>query len=120
MSATTVRLRGAQAFDASLKRYGRAVTRRVAQAVAAHALAVDRTAKHLAPVDTGFLRRNIRADVAAVLTDLRATVVSGASYSSFVEFGTSRMAARPFLFPAAESERRAFYASLRAAVRGAR
>ena len=36
---------------------------------------------------------------------LRVRVTSNAPYSAFLEFGTSRMAARPFMYPAAERER---------------
>ena len=47
--------------------------------------------------DTGNLVRNIR--VKQKSQDI-VTVESGASYSKFLEYGTSKMQARPFLFPA--------------------
>ena len=52
--------------------------------------------------DTGNLVRNII--VRQVDID-NAAVESNATYSSFLEFGTSKMLARPFLFPATERSR---------------
>ena len=53
--------------------------------------------------DTGFLVNNIFLNVD---TDgLGASVESRADYSSFLEFGTSKMAARPFMQPALEENK---------------
>ena len=53
--------------------------------------------------DTGFLVSNIFLNVD---TDgLGASVESRADYSSFLEFGTSKMAARPFMQPSLEENR---------------
>ena len=52
--------------------------------------------------DTGNLVRNIR--VKQKTKDI-AEVESNAPYSQFLEFGTSKMLARPFLFPAFEKSR---------------
>jgi HK97 gp10 family phage protein len=76
-----------------------------AQAFAELALAklafdLEGEAKRRAPVDTGFLRTSIRAVPGAGL--LHAEVVVTADYAAFVEYGTVRMAARPYLTPAAE------------------
>ena len=53
-------------------------------------------ASALAPVDTGFLSQNIYAE----MTPDGGAVISEAPYTMHVEFGTSRMAAQPFLRPA--------------------
>lgn len=50
--------------------------------------------------DTGELVRMITARV----KQLEAEVSSNAPYSSYLEFGTANMAARPFLFPAFERQ----------------
>lgn len=55
-------------------------------------------AQQRAPVRTGFLRDNISGQV----TGPNLVVTSAAPYSIFVEAGTRRMAARPFLTPAVE------------------
>ena len=53
--------------------------------------------------DTGFLVNNIFTNIDA--DGLGASVESRAAYSSFLEFGTSKMAARPFMQPALEENR---------------
>src|SRR3990172_7607447 len=51
--------------------------------------------------DTGFLAAHITTVLD--MDGLGANVESQAAYSKFLEYGTSKMAARPFLFPAFES-----------------
>jgi len=63
--------------------------------------ATVRDAKRNAPVDTGRLRAGIHSEEAKVEYDsVEGKIVSDAPYSSFVEYGTARMAAQPFLRPA--------------------
>lgn len=52
--------------------------------------------------DRGTLARNIRV---TMNDDLTADVTSNAPYSEALEFGTSRMGARPFMTPASEGQR---------------
>ena len=53
--------------------------------------------------DTGVLHTNIFTDVDS--NGLGGSVESRAKYSEFLEFGTSKMAARPFMQPSAEATR---------------
>lgn len=54
-----------------------------------------------APVRTGFLKSNIHVEPVEKKTDqVIGTVKSDADYSSFVEFGTYKMSAEPFMRPA--------------------
>jgi HK97 gp10 family phage protein len=55
----------------------------------------------IVPVRTGFLRDSIFADV--VESDLSLILGDTASYASYVEFGTCRMAAEPYLRPALDA-----------------
>ena len=64
-------------------------------------------AKTLAPVDTGNLRNSITTAVTG--DGLTAAVVATASYAPFVELGTSRMAPQPFMGPATDRNKQAFY-----------
>lgn len=78
--------------------------------VGATALEIERDAKGRAPVDTGTLRRSIhtvapRRGVREVGTNL--------GYAWFVEAGTHRMAARPYLTPAAEAARPRFVEAMK-------
>jgi HK97 gp10 family phage protein len=86
------------------------------------AFEIERNAKQLAPVDTGTLRASIHTRTkkssnykqpsnpkGATIEDLPgpdgkviAIVGSGVEYAAYVELGTSRMAAQPYLGPAAE------------------
>jgi HK97 gp10 family phage protein len=112
----TITVRARSDFSAG-RRWQREKQAVVAAVVAKYTHLITREAKARAPIDTGFLRSNIEADVSRVLRDAVGYVISGADYSSFVEFGTSRMAAQPFMFPAYEANARAFYDELKAALR---
>jgi HK97 gp10 family phage protein len=69
------------------------------QVVAKTAADIERDAKTAAPVDTGALRNSISHD----LRDggLTAEIGPTVHYAPFLEYGTSRMAPRPYLGPAA-------------------
>jgi len=53
-----------------------------------------------APVNTGFLKNSITVRE----TDGRADMVVGAPYAFFVEYGTSKMPAQPFIRPALDDK----------------
>jgi HK97 gp10 family phage protein len=63
--------------------------------------------------DTGTLRRNI---ISTQPAPLRARVSSNAPYSAFLEYCTSKMAARPFMVPAARKVRQQVVDLVQAAV----
>lgn len=65
---------------------------------------------------TSHLRNNIETTQPA---PLHVSVISHAEYSADLEFGTSKMAARPFMVPAAERNRRQIERNLAGAVRRA-
>lgn len=62
---------------------------------AAHVIATR--ASQIAPRDTGYMAEHIHAEQTA---DGDAAVISEAPYSGYVEFGTYKMAAQPFMRPA--------------------
>jgi HK97 gp10 family phage protein len=61
--------------------------------------AIQAQAQANAPVRTGFLR----ASIIRLVSGGKFVVSALASYAGFVEYGTRRAAARPYLTPAAES-----------------
>jgi len=67
--------------------------------VEAAALQVEAEAKRICPVDTGRLRNSI-----ATAKDKKTTAIVGTNveYAPYVEFGTHKASAQPFLRPAAE------------------
>lgn len=85
---------------------------RTSQVVRATAARVQRDARILAPVRTGFLRNSIGVDTREGDNAVSAEVGPAAYYGVFVELGTSRMAPRPYLFPAADRHTSNFYAAM--------
>jgi HK97 gp10 family phage protein len=79
-------------------------------------------AQALAPVDTGLLRSSIYADVDARGGSARRTLVIGADapYSAYVELGTGRQRAQPFIRPAVDRIAPRLTETLRAAIRSIR
>lgn len=72
----------------------------VAKDLQRRALQVERSAKGLCPVDTGRLRSSITNELTEDGEGLVAIVGTDVEYGIYVELGTSRMAAQPFLLPA--------------------
>lgn len=75
--------------------------------VRAYGLMATSSAIKNAPVDTGNLINTISAN-SKLIEPLLYRVQDGTEYGVFQEFGTSRIAARPFLFPAIEGIRQKF------------
>lgn len=61
----------------------------------------ERYAKKDCPVDTGRLRNSITYETRTLQKEVY--IGSNVEYAPYVELGTSRMAARPFLRPAAQN-----------------
>ena len=62
------------------------------------AFEIENEAKALCPVDTGALKRSIMADV----QEFSATIAPHTDYDAYVEFGTWKMGAQPYMRPAAD------------------
>lgn len=71
--------------------------KRIEQALIAIGLTAETYAKRDCPVDTGRLRNSITH----AYDDDSAYIGTNVEYGKYVELGTSRMAARPYLGPAA-------------------
>lgn len=84
--------------------YRKEVEAAVKQAITAALEVVGGTAerhvKEITPVDTGRLRNSITHAPVSSDTEM---VGTGVEYSVYVEFGTSKMAAQPYLRPGVES-----------------
>jgi HK97 gp10 family phage protein len=105
----SVRVRGHSDFGriaAQLEPKASAVVRKTA-------FDIEADAKQRAPVDTGALRNSIQATMTG---DLSAEVMPGVNYAVFVEYGTSRASAQPYLTPAAEAHRQPFIDAMKAIV----
>lgn len=63
---------------------------------------VEATAQSLVPVDTGALRTSIETFGAAGEAERIVSAGQGLDYAAHIEFGTYKMAAQPFMTPAAQ------------------
>ena len=70
------------------------------RALRAGAAVVEIHAKYYVPVDIGYLQSSIGVKES---NDSRAIVAAKAEYAAYVEFGTSRMSAQPYMRPAVYS-----------------
>ena len=86
-----------------LRRYTERAAKKVLEARKITAINVQRVAKENAPVKFGVLRRSITTEQDG--NDM--LVGTNIEYAPYQEFGTGRMRPKPFLLPAAESEREA-------------
>lgn len=60
---------------------------------------IERDAKMIVPVDTGDLRKSIGTDVKGRGSSTTAEIGTDLDYSEYVEFGTSKQYAQPYLIP---------------------
>lgn len=95
MSADVSQLR---TLSADLTKAGPIAAAKAARVIRKTAFDIEASAKTAAPVDTGNLRNSIGTDISN--GGLTAVIGPGAAYGIYVELGTSRMAAQPFLGPA--------------------
>lgn len=101
----TVDVQGLAEFQGTLDQAASRVEGLAGQVVRKTAHDVQADAQSRAPVDTGALRSSIRA---APRGPLAAEVSPSVNYSHYVEFGTSRMAPQPYLFPALDAKADSF------------
>lgn len=83
---------------ADLGKTGCKATKKVGQAVRKSALDVERIGKQRCPVDTGATRNSIHTSISAGGT--AAEIGPTTNYAPYLEWGTRRMEARPFMRPA--------------------
>lgn len=88
---------------------------KVAHVVKRNTTQAQKKAMRLAAVDTGFMRRSItmRVDI----TGLAGYITAGADYSPYLEYGTRKMDAQPFMRPAAREQAPIFLSDLKNLIR---
>jgi len=77
------------------------ITKKLTSGLAKAVLVVERQAKEDCPVDTGRLRSSITSEVSG----LEGKVGTNVEYAGFVEYGTVKRPATPYLFPALEKSK---------------
>lgn len=93
-------------LSADLRRTGVRVGLKARRVVQKTATDIQASAKALAPVDTGNLKNSITTTNS--VSGFRAEIGPTANYGIFLEMGTSRMPAQPFMGPAADQHAQAF------------
>lgn len=93
----------------NLPRASSAVRSGLEQAIGAAGVATEGFAKGYAAVDTGAMRGSI----ATQHSGLTATVSAGTEYANYVEYGTVRAGAQPFMRPGLEAARPGLEAAIR-------
>jgi len=91
----TCDVEGVEEFKAAIARFDSAMQRHVHRQLACWAGDVKTLAKQLVPVRTGHLRSSIYAKISEWVAEIGAE----ATYALFVELGTRRMRAQPYLYP---------------------
>ena len=71
-------------------------------------------AQKRSPVDTGTLRRSIRLSLEN--NDLKAVVKTNAPYAKFVEYGTIRQKAQPYMRPSLRIQKAKFVKAIKNAI----
>ncbi len=83
-----------------------AMRAKLVPAVQAGALLIENASKVNCPVRTGTLRRSIHTELTQESEDrVTARVMPGVDYGIYVELGTRRMHAQPYLRPGFETEK---------------
>lgn len=93
-------MRGLLTLKQRFEALGPDIARKAEREILRTALDIQSTARRRCPVKTGRLRNS----VAIGGTRWEITIGTNVEYAPFVEFGTRRMRARPFLFPAFQQE----------------
>ena len=101
-------------FESHIGEIMDALPEQIEQALTAIGMTAETHAKELCPVDTGRLRNSITHDVEGQT----AIIGTNVEYAAYVELGTSRMGARPYLAPAAQNYTSEYKAIAEAALRG--
>lgn len=116
MAKELVRIEGLKELGRAIEQLDTKIQKRILRsATAAGARVIAKEAKANAPEDTGNLKKNIRTknikpdklgkQESVVGVRVKGKTKDSAFYWRFVEFGTAKMPAKPFLRPAFESKK---------------
>lgn len=86
--------------DANIKKLVETLPDKFAKGMQDACLLVEESAVDNVPVDTGYLKGTITNKVVKNGSNVEGYVFSTAEYAPYVELGTYKMDAKPFLYPA--------------------
>lgn len=93
-------IQGLDSWERWVESISQEIEDEIKQVVAETAYKVEADAKMLVPVDTGHLRRSIATAFPSGDKGFTAQIGTNVEYALFVEFGTSKQHAKPYLYPA--------------------
>lgn len=102
-------------FESHLGEFQEALESQIEQALIAIGMTAETYAKEKCPVDTDRLRSSITHEVE--MGDKSVVIGTNVEYAAFVELGTSKMRARPYLRPAAEDHSQEYKAIVEEALK---
>lgn len=121
MARMTMSTRNLEAVKANLRQYGERAKERAKIVVEESADRVYQTAQSLCPVDTGFMKQQMRKEFTPAgfgyQVGFRGEDFPGFFYPIITEFGGRFQMAQPCIFPAAATERPRFRRALVEALR---
>lgn len=97
----TYRMKGMNKFYRQVQQTNQRTQKAVQRELALSSLRVESKAKQLAAWDTGWMSMSIYSGMVNLWLY---EIVSPVEYSIFIELGTGRMAAQPFMYPALQEE----------------
>ena len=101
-----LRIAGLDELRHAVKAYGQKLVSSSVDAVSDVVAATEAQAQAAAPFKSGKLRRSIKGSIKTDGYSIRGTVRATAPHAHLIEFGTQRIAKKPFLVPAAIANRR--------------
>ena len=102
-------------YDNGLSDIANNIENNFADIIGQGAQTVCESAKSLCPVDTGRLQSSINVQSGG---NTAVVISADTEYAVFVEFGTSKMAAQPYLVPALLSNTQAILSAIAEAIKG--
>lgn len=106
---------GLNLFIKSVENESAAIKAEISRATQEAGLRMEKEAVSRVPVDTGYLKRSIRCSKVERLT---VSIDVFASYAKWVEEGTRRQQAQPYLKPALKQEGPRYFKIVKAIVKG--
>ncbi|HJK81933.1 MAG TPA: HK97 gp10 family phage protein [Methanocorpusculum sp.] len=111
-------IEGLQELNQEFNDLENALTQEIITALMRGGMIIEADAQRRCPVDTERLRTSLTTDVEREgETTFVLKVGTNVEYASFVEYGTSRMAAQPFLRPAVDAKAKDVVDEIRESIR---
>ena len=103
-----MQIKGLDSLMQKLSSMGGDVLEALGESVATTGIIAQADARAMAPVDTGELKQSISSDIEFSDTKVEAVVFTNVPHAIFQEFGTYKMAAQPYMKPAADASKSVF------------